>query len=91
MRPSGPSCGPGFSASPAASGDSRDAANGQPAIASYRRDGDGVHRAYAIQVLTIAGPHITRITSFIDPGLFAKFGLPPPSPASLGEVPAPGR
>ena len=74
------------------------AANGQPAIASYRRDGDGAYRAYAIQVLTIAGPHITRITSFIDPGLFVKFGLPPAlspaspaSPASLGEVPAPGR
>ena len=71
------------------------AANGQPAIASYRRDGDGVYRAYAIQVLTIAGPHITRITSFIDQGLFVKFGLPPAlspaSPASLGEVPAPGR
>ena len=70
-------------------------ANGQPATASYRRDGDGVYRAYAIQVLTIAGPHITRITSFIDPGLFARFGLPPAlspaSPASPGEVPAPAR
>jgi len=43
-------------------------------------------------VLTIAGPHITRITSFIDPGLFARFGLPPALfPASLGEVPAAGR
>ncbi len=55
----------------------RTAANGQPALASYVHAGDGVYRAYAIQVLTVAGSHVTRITSFIDPGLFAKFGLPP--------------
>ena len=68
------------------------AANGQPALASYRRHGDGAYRAYAIQVLTTAGPHVTRVTSFIDPGLFAAFGLPPAlGPASRGGVPGPGR
>ena len=67
-------------------------ANGQPALASYRRHGDGAYRAYAIQVLTMAGPHVTRVTSFIDPGLFPAFGLPPVlSPASPDGVPVPGR
>ena len=56
------------------------AANGQPALASYMRAGDGVYRAHAIQVLTIAGSRITRITSFLDPGLFVAFGLPPALP-----------
>ena len=64
------------------------AANGQPALASYVHAGDGVYRAYAIQVLTVARSRITRITSFIDPGLFATFGLPPALPAG---APAPGR
>jgi RNA polymerase sigma-70 factor, ECF subfamily len=64
------------------------AANGQPALASYMRAGDGVYRAHAIQVLTIAGSRITRITSFLDPGLFATFGLPPalPDPTSLPDT-----
>ena len=62
------------------------AANGQPALASYLRAGDGGYRAYAIQVLTVAEARVTRITSFIDPGLFATFGLPPALPAG---APAP--
>jgi hypothetical protein len=28
-------------------------------------------------VLTIAASQVARITKFIDPGLFAAFGLPP--------------
>ena len=52
------------------------AANGQPALAAYMRDHDGVHRAHAIQVLTIAAARIARVASFNDPGLFATFGLP---------------
>jgi RNA polymerase sigma-70 factor (ECF subfamily) len=56
-------------------------ANGQPAFAVYRRDREGVHRAHAIQVLTITGSRITGsrisgIVSFLDPGLFAAFSLP---------------
>ena len=52
------------------------AANGQPAFAVYMRDPDGVHRAHAIQMLTIAGSRVTRIISFNDPGLLATFGFP---------------
>jgi RNA polymerase sigma-70 factor (ECF subfamily) len=65
------------------------AANGQPSLAAYLRDPDGVYRAHAIQVFTIAASHITRITSFNDPGLLATFGLPPevPAPAPAALVP----
>jgi RNA polymerase sigma-70 factor, ECF subfamily len=60
------------------------AANGQPALAAYLRGHDGVHRAHAIQVLTIAASRVARVVSFNDPGLFATFGLPqaiPPAAA----------
>jgi RNA polymerase sigma-70 factor (ECF subfamily) len=52
------------------------AANGQPALATYRRESDGVHRAHSIQVLTIGAAGIGRVTSFHDPALFPVFGLP---------------
>jgi RNA polymerase sigma-70 factor (ECF subfamily) len=52
------------------------AANGQPALAEYVRDRDGVYRAFGIQVLTIAGSQIVRISAFLDPSLFEAFGLP---------------
>jgi RNA polymerase sigma-70 factor, ECF subfamily len=52
------------------------AANGQPALAEYARGHDGVYRAFSIQVLTIAGSRIARISAFLDPGLFEAFGLP---------------
>jgi RNA polymerase sigma-70 factor (ECF subfamily) len=77
------------------------AANGQPAFAAYLREGDGVHRAYGIMVLTIAASRVTRATTFMDPGLLATFGLPSALPAAgdLAQVPdggpdgtrAPGR
>ncbi|MEV0404318.1 sigma factor [Actinoallomurus sp. NPDC050550] len=51
-------------------------ANGQPAAAVYRRTDDGVHRAHAVQVLSITDTGISRIISFNDPGLFRAFGLP---------------
>ena len=44
------------------------AANGQPALAAYLRDHDGVYRAPSICVLTIAGLRAARVTSFNDPG-----------------------
>jgi len=53
------------------------AANGQPALAGYQRDADGVYRAHGIQVITVTGPLISHVVSFNDPGLFAVFGLPP--------------
>ncbi|WP_239123611.1 RNA polymerase subunit sigma-70 [Rhizocola hellebori] len=54
------------------------AANGQPAAAAYRRDGDGVHRAFGIGALTTTDTGITRIVVFGGGAdLVAKFGLPP--------------
>ena len=56
-------------------------ANGQPAFAAYRRGGgDGGYHAHAIVVLEARGAALTRIVSFLDPGLFPAFGLPPVTP-----------
>jgi RNA polymerase sigma-70 factor (ECF subfamily) len=57
------------------------AANGQPAVAEYRRGPDGAFRAHGVAVLTFAGSRIARIVSFLDPGLLAAFGLPEALPA----------
>jgi hypothetical protein len=35
-----------------------------------------VHRAHAVQVLTLSGPAISRVVSFNDPSLLPLFGLP---------------
>jgi RNA polymerase sigma-70 factor (ECF subfamily) len=51
-------------------------ANGQPALAVYRRDPDGTYHAHAIIVLTITGTGIARMVAFQDPDLFGPFGLP---------------
>ena len=53
------------------------AANGQPAVAEYRRAADHVMRAHSIHVLTAGGVGITGIVVFLDPALFSVFGLPP--------------
>ncbi len=63
------------------------AANGQPALAAYLRDHDGVYRAHSICVLTIAASRVARVTSFNDPGLFTTFGLPRAAPAAAAPVP----
>lgn len=56
-------------------------ANAQPAVAEYRRNADNIMEAHSIQVLTCrsgAGtPGIAVMTVFLDPTLFAAFGLPP--------------
>ena len=52
-------------------------ANGQPGFACYLRHGDGRYRAHAVQVLEPHAAGLGRITIFLDPGLFASFGLPP--------------
>ena len=59
------------------------AANGQPALAEYRRGPDGVHHAHGVQVLTVTDSRVARIAAFHDPGLFAAFGLPPVLPSAL--------
>lgn len=52
-------------------------ANRQPALAVYLRDSStGVHRPFAIKVLTLRGREIQAITGFADPSLFPLFGLP---------------
>jgi RNA polymerase sigma-70 factor, ECF subfamily len=52
------------------------AANGQPAVAHYRRDADGTMRAHAIHVLTTGVTGIAAITVFLEPSLFSVFGMP---------------
>jgi len=64
---------------PGSSGDYRllpTRANGQPAFGMYRRDAaTGEYRASSIHVVGIRSGAIASITAFIDPSLFAKFGL----------------
>jgi RNA polymerase sigma-70 factor, ECF subfamily len=66
-------------------------ANGQLAVGCYAWDDDrGAYVASVLDVLTLRGDRIAAITAFLDPTLFAAFGLPeehstatvPPSPAS---------
>ncbi|MCK9874080.1 sigma-70 family RNA polymerase sigma factor [Nocardiopsis dassonvillei] len=54
------------------------AANGQPAFALYMRGGDGVHRAFGIQVLELApgAGAVAHAVMFFDTSLFRHFGLP---------------
>jgi len=51
-------------------------ANGQPAVADYRRDATGAMQAHAIHVLTPGEDGITAITVFLEPDLFPVFGMP---------------
>jgi RNA polymerase sigma-70 factor (TIGR02960 family) len=50
-------------------------ANGQPALVVHRRSGEGGYEAYGVQVLTLIGDRIARITAFNDPSLVPTFGL----------------
>ena len=65
------------------------AANGQPALAIYRRGQDGMRQACAVQVLTLTASRVARVVAFRDPGLFAAFGLPPVLPADAVPIPRP--
>ena len=51
-------------------------ANGQPAVVMYVRGVDGVLRAHSVQVLTVEGSTLARITAFIDLAQIARFGFP---------------
>jgi hypothetical protein len=57
-------------------------ANGQPAIATYRRGADGAHHAHSVRVCTVADGGIARMVAFQEPSLFATFGLPPTFPTA---------
>jgi RNA polymerase sigma-70 factor, ECF subfamily len=65
----------------------RTSANGQPALASYRPRADGRFHAHSVHVLTPSAAGVERLTVFLDPGLFAAFGLPEVLP---GDPPAAG-
>jgi RNA polymerase sigma-70 factor (ECF subfamily) len=56
------------------------AVNGGAGFAQYRRDSDGTaHQAFAIHVIQSSGDRITALHTFLDPTLFALFGLRPTS------------
>lgn len=50
-------------------------ANGQPAFVVYKRSAEGCYEAYGIQVLTLIGSRVARITAFNDPALVPAFGF----------------
>jgi RNA polymerase sigma-70 factor, ECF subfamily len=53
------------------------AANGQPAVLSYRWDAErGVFYAYALDVLSVEGDRIAAVDAFLDPAVLPAFGLP---------------
>jgi RNA polymerase sigma-70 factor, ECF subfamily len=53
-------------------------ANTQPAAAHYLRPpGESEYRPLALDVLRIEGGRVGEISSFVFPGLFPAFGLPP--------------
>jgi RNA polymerase sigma-70 factor (TIGR02960 family) len=52
-------------------------ANAQPALVVYAHTDDDRYEAYGVQVLTLIGARISRITSFNDPSLVPTFGLAP--------------
>ncbi len=53
-------------------------ANGQPAFALYERDeSTGKYPAVGVLVLTFDGDRIADMTTFLDPALVPRLGLPP--------------
>jgi RNA polymerase sigma-70 factor (TIGR02960 family) len=50
-------------------------ANSQPAFVVYQQAGDDGYEGYGVQVLTLIGVRVARITAFNDPGLVPTFGL----------------
>ncbi|MET8875298.1 sigma-70 family RNA polymerase sigma factor [Nocardia sp. NPDC004604] len=52
------------------------AANGQPAVAEYRRGAGGILEAHSIHVITTGANGIAAVTVFLEPTLFAAFGMP---------------
>jgi RNA polymerase sigma-70 factor, ECF subfamily len=57
-------------------------ANGQPAVACYAWSDDReVYEARVLDVLTLDGPRIAAVTSFVSAEIFGSFGLPSELPA----------
>ncbi|CAN5224410.1 sigma-70 family RNA polymerase sigma factor [soil metagenome] len=53
------------------------AANGSPAFASYKPSESGSLEPFALQVIEVSAGRISGLHHFLDPELFAAFGLPP--------------
>ncbi|RIQ18817.1 hypothetical protein DY240_20810 [Jiangella rhizosphaerae] len=55
--------------------------NGQLGFACYRRDpADGAFRLGAVNVLSLRDGLVTQLSSFIDPELLPRLGLPADPP-----------
>ncbi|QDB78991.1 sigma-70 family RNA polymerase sigma factor [Georgenia sp. 311] len=55
-------------------------ANGEPVLALYMREEDGVHRAFHLQHIVPAEHGVARVTAFFGRELFTYFALPPELP-----------
>ena len=51
-------------------------ANGSPAFAHYKPSPDGGLASWSIQVLELSDGELVHVHHFLDPALFARFGLP---------------
>jgi RNA polymerase sigma-70 factor, ECF subfamily len=51
-------------------------ANAAPAFAIYHRAENNQYQAFGLHVLGFDGDQLSQLTSFIDPTLPARFGLP---------------
>lgn len=58
------------------------AANSEPAFAHYQRSPEGTYQPVGVSVVTLADDRIAHITTFLDPSLPPKFGLPSSLPAA---------
>jgi RNA polymerase sigma-70 factor, ECF subfamily len=61
---------------------------GQPAMASYWRQPDGLYRPHALHVLTLRGHEVAEIIAFRDPALFRAFSLPRQLKSAAPTVPS---
>ena len=73
-------CRPGTSATAsaaAARGCSRPSVSTTEAVfGQYRPGPDGTHEPWALQVVELSGGRVQHVHHFLDPALFARFGLP---------------
>ena len=53
------------------------AANGRAGFGAYKAVGDGTWAPFALQVVEASGGRLVGLHHFLDPALFAAFGLPP--------------
>jgi RNA polymerase sigma-70 factor (ECF subfamily) len=51
-------------------------ANGSPGFAHYKPSSGGGHEPWCIQVLELSDGQISHVHHFLDPALFARFGVP---------------